>query len=45
MLIREKLTHIWSLRRSAEVPVRISYRVHERGRCRVFCLERVEELS
>jgi len=42
---QERLTSIWSLRKRAEVPVRIYYRVVRAGKCRVFALEQVEELS
>jgi len=36
------MTSIWSLALRAEISVRIYYRVHRAGFCRVLCLERVE---
>jgi len=42
---RERLTTIWSLARHEEVPVRIYYRISKFGNCRIFTLERVEDLT
>ena len=42
--LRERFAQLWFLKRHAEVPVRIYYRVQQAGPCRVFQIERVEEL-
>lgn len=40
----EKLTRIWSDRREQWIAVRLYYRMLE-GDCRIYVLERVEELD
>jgi hypothetical protein len=40
----EKLTRIWSQRREKTIAVRVHYSLED-GDCRVFRLERVEELE
>ena len=44
-MTRECLSEIWSLYRHAGVIVRISYRVRQVRSCRVFRLERVQEME
>lgn len=44
-MTRERLTSIWSLLRRGEIPVRIYYTVRRSGHCRIYRLQRLEELE
>ena len=42
---RERLVYIWSQARLAELPLSIRYRVRQSGSCRIFDIERIDELT
>jgi hypothetical protein len=44
-MTQERLATIWSMFRRAEKQIRIYYRAQQNGSCRVFRIERVEELG
>jgi len=44
-MLRERLLSIWSLKHRTETVVRIAYRVHDTGRCRILTIERLDHLD
>jgi hypothetical protein len=44
-MIRERVRSIWSLKRRGEMVVWFAYRAEDRGRCRIFSIERLEDLG
>lgn len=41
----QKLSRMWTQRREKEIAVRIYYDVRQEGKCKIYCLQQVDELE